>query len=151
MKTVLYWIKFILLFIWQLPQNIIALIMLPFLGKLKLLRNANYNYCFEGAKMSGGISLGSFSFVSKYSAKSNETIAHEQDGHVKQSHWLGPLYLIVIGILSISWAALYRKLGYKNYYQFFTEAWANKIAGLEAYEYYPGYYKIRFINKKEEL
>lgn len=147
MKTFIWWVKFILLFIWQLPQNIVALVMLPFLGKLKLVRKANYNYCFEGEKMSGGISLGSFCFVSEYSAKSDETVAHEQDGHVKQSHLLGPLYLLVIGILSISWAGLYRALGFKNYYVFFTESWANKLAGLEAYEYRPGYFKTRFIDK----
>jgi hypothetical protein len=151
MKTFIWWVKFILLFIWQLPQNIVALVMLPFLGKLKLVRKANYNYCFEGTNMLGGISLGSFCFVSKHSAKSNETVAHEQDGHVKQSHLLGPLYLLVIGLFSITWAGLYKRLGYKNYYIFYTESWANKLAGLEVYEYYPGYFRIRFIKNKRTI
>ena len=43
MKTFIWWVKFILLFIWQLPQNIVALEMLPFLGKLRLISCKNYN------------------------------------------------------------------------------------------------------------
>lgn len=142
MKTFIWWVKFILLFIWQLPQNIVAIVMLPFLGKLRLISRKNYNYCFEGEKMSGAISLGSFCFASKSSAKRDTTIAHEQDGHVKQSHWLGPLYLIVIGLPSVTWASIYRKLGFKNYYWLYTESWANKLAGLETYG---NYYILRFI------
>lgn len=141
MKTFLDWVKFILLFIWQLPQNIVALVMMPFLGKLRLVSYKNYNYCFEGEKMTGAISLGSFCFASKSSAKRDTTIAHEQDGHVKQSHLLGPLYLLVIGIVSITWAAVYKKLGFKNYYWIYTESWANKLAGLETYS---KYYLLRF-------
>ena len=34
MKNVLHWVKFVGLFLWQLPQNIVALLMMPFLGKL---------------------------------------------------------------------------------------------------------------------
>ena len=33
MKKIFWWIIFILLFIWQLPQNLIAVLMIPFLGK----------------------------------------------------------------------------------------------------------------------
>lgn len=149
MKKILNWVVFILLFIWQLPQNLVALVMMPFMGKLRLIRYKNYNYCFEGEKMSGGISLGSFCYVSKWSAKSEETVAHEQDGHVKQSHLLGPLYLIVIGIPSITWAWTFRLLGFKNYYAFYTETWANRWAGLKTVETWPGYFTTEFITKKE--
>ena len=37
-----WWCIFILLFIWQLPQNIIAVFMLPFLGDKKLIKYDNY-------------------------------------------------------------------------------------------------------------
>jgi hypothetical protein len=144
MKKIFNIITFILLFIWQLPQNIVALIMMPFLGKLKLISYKNYNYCFEGEKMSGGISLGNFSFVSPYSAKVPETIAHEQTGHVKQSHILGWLYLIIIGLPSILWCWSFRMLGFHNYYIFYTESWANKNAGLEVEETYPNYFTLKF-------
>ena len=92
-------------------------------------------------KMAGGISLGSFVFVSPKNATRDEVVAHEQDGHVKQSHYLGPFYLLVIGLPSITWAGTYRKLGFKNYYSFYTEAWANKLASLETYG---NYYILRF-------
>ena len=100
------------------------------LGKLTLVEYRNYAWAFRGSKMLGAISLGCFVFLSPYASKRETTIAHEQDGHVKQSHYLGPLYLSVIGLPSITWAGVYRSLGYTNYYQFYTEDWANKLAGL---------------------
>lgn len=123
-------IKDVLLQIWwvifQLPQVALALIMLPFLGKKKLIRKENYCWIYECEKMRGGISLGTFIFLSPYSAKKEATIRHEL-GHVKQSHMLGPLY-IIIGILSILWAAFH---GNRCYYDFFTESNANKLMGLK--------------------
>ena len=68
------------LIIWQLPQVLVALIMMPFLGKLRLVEYRDYCWAFEASNMSGGISLGCFIFLSKYSAKSKTTIAHEY-GH----------------------------------------------------------------------
>lgn len=127
MKKVLEVIKFIGLFLWQLPQNIVALIMLPFLGKLHLVKYDNYCFAFEGENMKGGISLGSFIFLSPYCAKQKTTVAHEF-GHVKDSHKLGFGYLFVIGIPSICWAAF--KPAKKCYYSFYTERWANENAGL---------------------
>ena len=127
MEKFIHILKFIGLFLWQLPQNIIALVMMPFLGKLNLIKYENYCFAFEGKKMSGGISLGSFIFLSPSSAKRETTIAHEFC-HVKDSHKFGWLYLFVIGILSLGWAAFKPKD--KCYYSFFTEKRANKNAGL---------------------
>ena len=118
----------ILLILWQLPQCLVGLVMLPFLGKLRLVRYENYCWIFEGEKMSGGISLGCFIFLSKYSAKKETTILHEL-GHVKQSHILGPIYLFIIGIPSILWAAYGDND--KCYYSLYTESWANKLSGLK--------------------
>lgn len=147
MKKIINVIIFIILFIWQLPQNLVALCMMPFLGKLKLISYKNYNYCFEGEKMNGGISLGSFCFLSPYSATKQTTIAHEQDGHVKQSHILGWLYLIIIGIPSITWCGNYRKWGYNNYYSFYTEHWANECANLTEVKVNENYYILKFKNE----
>ena len=125
-KNFLWWIKFIILFIWQLPQNIVALAMMPFLGKLKLIKVDNYCFAFSGKKMSGGISLGSFVFLSNYMGMVDRYVAHEY-GHVVDSHIWGPLYLFVIGIPSILNAAF----NFTDcYYDFYTEKWANKHAGL---------------------
>lgn len=113
--------------LWQLPQNIFAILMLPFLGDMKLISYEKYCWAFECSKMRGGISLGNFIFLSKNDAKRKASILHEY-GHVVQSHILGWLYLIVIGIPIISNATF----GFtKCYYDFWTEKWANKIAGVK--------------------
>lgn len=117
----------ILLILWQLPQCLVGLIMLPFLGKLRLIRHENYCWIFEGKKMSGGISLGCFIFLSKYSAKKETTILHEL-GHVKQSHILGPIYLFIIGIPSILNATFKFT---ECYYDFYPEKNANNLMGLK--------------------
>lgn len=126
MKKVLNIITFILLFIWQLPQNIIALLMMPFLGKLTLVKYDKYCFAFEGEKMLGAISLGSFIFLSPYNAKQKTSIAHEY-GHTTDSHKFGPLYLFIVGIPSIlnAWFNFT-----ECYYSWFPEKWANKNAGL---------------------
>jgi hypothetical protein len=125
-KGLFWWVKFVILFIWQLPQNLVALVMMPFLGKLKLIKVDNYCFAFSGAHMSGGISLGSFIFLSDYMGQINRYVAHEM-GHVFDSHIWGPLYLFVIGIPSI----LNAIFNFTDcYYDFYTERWANKHAGL---------------------
>ena len=118
----------ILLIIWQLPQVLVGVVMLPFLGKLRFIRYENYCWIFEGENMSGGISLGCFIFLSKYNSGRETTIRHEL-GHVKQSHILGPIYLFIIGIPSILWAAFGDND--KCYYSFYTEKGANQAMGLE--------------------
>ena len=140
-KNVLYWIIFVLLTIWQLPQFIVSLVLIPFLGEIKKIRDGHYNMCFIGEKMSGGISLGPFSFVSKNIGQKDEYVAHEFDGHTVDSKILGPLYLFVIGIPSLMNAVF----GFTRfYYDFYTEKWANKHAGLEVHKYTGGYSVLRF-------
>lgn len=115
------------LILWQLPQCLVGLFMLPFLGKLTLIEYKNYSWCFRGSNMLGGISLGCFVFIDTYSSKRETTIAHELDGHTVDSKIWGPLYLIIIGLPSI----LNAWIGFtKCYYDFYTERWANKHAGL---------------------
>ena len=87
----------------------------------------------------GGLSLGAFNFLqkgyyrnpSKYVTK---TILHTK-GHSKQSRILGPLYLLVIGLPSVIWEALRTCFKYfrkKDYYSFYTEKWADKLAGVDS-------------------
>ena len=122
--------KNFLLYIWQLPQNLVGLIVLVYC-KL-FLKNVSkekyeditYYYC---KKFSGGISLGNY--IISYS-RNALTIKHEH-GHQKQSLYLGPLYLFVIGVPSIVWAGLYgtKLFPYKEngYYEFYTERWAEQL------------------------
>lgn len=130
MNKVMFWFYFdiFIMFLWQLPQNIVALLMLPFLGKIKLIRYSLYTFAFECEKMNGGISLGNFIFLSPTLSEKETSISHEF-GHVMQSHILGWLYLFVVGIPSLLWASFFSKC--KCYYDFYTEVWANKLAGLK--------------------
>ena len=78
----------------------------------------------------GSMSLGMFLFLDD----EDETLVAHEYGHSIQSLILGPLYLFVIGIPSLCWAAFgrkYREKHNKTYYEFYTESWANKIAGLD--------------------
>ena len=117
---------FVLLFLWQLPQNLVAIIMLPFIGKLRLIKYENYCFVFEGRFMNGGISLGNFIYLSKYSSQRETSIAHEL-GHVKDSHLFGWFYLLIIGLPSIL-NAIFKFT--KCYYDWYPEKRANKNAGL---------------------
>lgn len=142
-KTVFWWIIFILLCIWQLPQFIVALAMLPFLGKRELVADRHFNFGFKCENMLGGISLGPFAYVSK---RMNEPgICHEVDGHTVQSKILGPLYLFIIGIPSAIWASSYN---YKKqcYYDFYTEKNANYFAHLGVDENC----NLYFLNKADD-
>lgn len=139
-----WWCIFMLLFIWQLPQNIIAVFMLPFLGKLELIACRNYAFCFIGEKMQGGISLGNFIYVSKSLSKYETHIAHELDGHTVDSKYFGPLYLFIIGIPSICWAGFRDTKKHPNYYEFYTERWANKHAKLKVIKRNNSYYDLEF-------
>lgn len=119
----------ILLYLWQLPQLLVALCMYPFLGKKRIVGRDRFGrVCYEAKRMVGGISLGPISYVSPWSRE--ETIAHELRGHTRDSLYLGPLYLLVIGLPSIIWAMTYNREKH-CYYDFYTERRANRFAGLE--------------------
>lgn len=49
-------------------------------------------------------------------------------GHVVQSRILGPLWLLIIGVPSLIHACLYRENKTYNYYDFYTERWANTLS-----------------------
>ena len=134
----------VLLYIWQLPQNIAGLIViLIYRPDVKLIAK-NGNCVYFSKNMPGGISLGKYSVISKsyytYNAKSDDEKAleldvtkHEALGHGTQSRYLGPLYLFVIGLPSIIWAGLYGSVipyTKNGYYVFYTEKWADKLGGV---------------------
>ena len=112
-----------ILYIWQLPQNLLGILVKIF-TKAESIEHIHY------WKYNSGLSLGKYIFVNK-NAPFN-TIFHEE-GHQKQSLYLGWLYLIIIGLPSIIWATL-KTLGlFSNvsYYWFYTEAWADKLSNIK--------------------
>jgi hypothetical protein len=120
----------ILLYIWQLPQNLLGLLLVAVL-------NPDDRYDFEGAtlcyssRMSGGISLGRYIVVDSRMADYTGKVERHELGHTMQSKILGPLYLLVIGLPSILWAAWHRKHKERSYFAFYTERWADKLGGVE--------------------
>ena len=114
----------IILYIWQLPQNILALIVKSVTRAEKGF--AGYYYW----RFKSGLSLGKYIFINE---KARVTTAKHEEGHQKQSQKLGPLYLLVIGLPSFVWACL-KTIGLfkkTSYYSFYTERWADKLAGIE--------------------
>ena len=141
-----------ILIIWQLPQlmigTLVALILwadgdiikidinsfttndlkfkggcIPWLSppSIKFKRDSYFSRTFSGCSLVFTILP---DFCSEYYYK------HEF-GHYKQSLILGPLYLFVIGIPSICLNIIsrYNKKVWENYYNFYTERWANKLGG----------------------
>lgn len=122
-----------LFYIWQLPQNIVGLICTLFYKADSIIpyKNKNIRVC---SKFPGGISLGDYVFVKRYpiNKSSRNTVKHEW-GHTRQSLYLGPLYLFIIGIPSIIWAAFYKSNPEdpNGYYRFYTEKWADKLGDVD--------------------
>ena len=116
--------KNIILFLWQLPQNLVGFLLSLFCKKAILYDKKVYLWNFEKR----GLSLGSFVFVSLSTTEFQ--VMHEY-GHNKQSYYLGWLYLIIIGLPSLFWCLIHKLKPFKkiNYYSFYTEKWANKLAG----------------------
>ena len=132
MKLIMKYIRNLILFIWQLPQHIVAIIYFGYL--VMMCKDLGVDSRYKQAivipcVMRGAITLGNYVFVG-LNSDYRETVKHEL-GHTIQSKILGPLYLIVIGIPSITYCGLRRlfpSLRKKNYYDFYTEKWANNLS-----------------------
>lgn len=120
----------ILLYLWQLPQNILGMILDKIYCKGHFIMYRTKNNTIKiilNPKFRSGISLGNYivlkgdTVLSKY---------HEL-GHCKQSIMLGWLYLIVIGIPSITHNILHSlKIAKGDYYNYWCEKWADKLGGI---------------------
>ena len=123
---------FILKYIWQFPQMLAAWIWYKIKRKHILYNMQGMFYTVHVGANKGGVTLGDKIFISKcyHGEYLSLVIAHES-GHVKQSLYLGPLYLFVIGIPSILWAWSHSWIApKKSYYWFYTESTANKLGGV---------------------
>lgn len=116
--------KKILSYFWQLPQNLLGLL-------LRVIYKGNdieYNGVIvrRSVKMRGGISLGKYIVISQWST--TKTVMHEY-GHCKQSMYLGWLYLLLVGLPSILHAT-FCKCKRHSYYDVYPEKWADKLGGV---------------------
>ena len=138
--------KDVLFFIWELPQNILGILVSLF-GKKKTVTTYtgdNVKVWFKSL-FNSGVSLGRFIILdSNYMKSANavlvRSVSHEH-GHQIQSRIFGWLYLPVVGLVSISrniwdriahkdWAWLKRQ---KWYYGSFPEKQADELGGVKRY------------------
>lgn len=131
MKDILRKVWTVLLYIWELPQNIVGLVLLLVLKgeRRHYLKGMRFYYLDT---FPGGITLGEYIVVG---TRKESTVRHEF-GHVLQSRILGPLYLLVIGLPSLVHAWINGYIGCcdrhdEGYYHFYTERWANRLTGLK--------------------
>ena len=132
MKLIMNYIRNLILFIWQLPQHLLAILYIGYL--VMMCKDLGVESRYKQAivipcVMRGAVTLGCYVFVG-LNSEYRKTVKHEL-GHTIQSKILGPLYLIVIGIPSITYCGLRRifpSLRKKNYYDFYTEKWANNLS-----------------------
>ena len=126
-------------FLWQLPQNVLGFILS--IGTEKWLcpkgtidNKEDVYVWYSDHIFNCGVSLGRYIILdTKYLNYEHDiTIKHEH-GHQKQSRILGWLYLLTIGLLSVS-GNIYDRIfhkGYKWYYNQPWEAWADKLGGVK--------------------
>ena len=129
--------KQILLFLHQLPQNLLGLLVIVFTSAFKT-KDGRY---WVTAKGGFGVSLGLFIIFGDMNGRyipEENSIKHEQ-GHQKQSLYLGWLYLIIIGLPS-ALGNIYDRIAHKSwsynkridwYYKQPWEAWADRLGNVE--------------------
>ena len=118
--------------VWQLPQNLLGLLVGCFLkGKRRLpdIPGLPSVIHFVGARnMHGGISLGNFVY---FRPPAYEILVRHEYGHCRQSRLLGPFYLPVVGLPSLLWALWWHPGRPVPYSWFYTERWADRLGGVE--------------------
>lgn len=127
--------KNILLWIWQLPQNLLGVTVLLFnkvLHGCKKVRSSDgITYYYVKHINDCGVSLGNYIFLDSNLYVTNRGIHHEW-GHQKQSLKYGWLYLIIIGLPSAIGNIYYRLVHKDNtwYYSQWWERTADELGGV---------------------
>lgn len=97
-------------------------------GRVERFRHAWVIRCHR--PLPGAVCLGPLIIVGAHDGPA--LLAHEY-GHFVQHLVLGPLYLLIIGLPSLTHAAWWQWRGRKgNYFHFYTEAWADAWGGVYA-------------------
>ena len=133
----------IILYLWQLPQHFLALIIWAILRIAVRTRRVENRSCLNLSTIliwvnisSWGLSLGKYIFIDN--RFSETTVKHEM-GHSIQSRRFGPLYLLIVGFPSIT-RNIWQRLFHKNwtrqdrvkwYYSSWPENHADKLGGVK--------------------
>lgn len=132
--------KKILLYIWQLPQNLLGLLVIAvtraepstlFVDKDQPYYRSQLDHC------SFGVCLGEYIIFGAYTACIMDW--RHESGHRLQSRTLGPLYLLVVGLPSVVrnvWDRIaHRSWGFDRrkcwYYGGYPESWADRLVGIK--------------------
>lgn len=141
--NIFYGILRFVFWIWQAPQHILAHILILICGVMRKQYLVQYpTVVFVTLKRGNfAMSLGDIILVAHTwwgSGYANERLRDHEYGHTIQSHMLGPLYLIIIGIPSFTQnviSTMLARYGYsqfkRNYYNRFPENWADKLGGVK--------------------
>lgn len=128
------WWRIILAATWELPQTLLGLILLLFTkgyGK-KPDRMKFANVYWRTPRW--GVSLGPIIILGKvfddyFSKEKQIQVSKHEHGHTIQSLMFGPIYLLIIGLPSITFNIMTRwgLLKNKDYYTRYPENWADKL------------------------
>ena len=122
-------------FFWELPQNLLGCLVWLFVRRNITEVTVEHRRLFLHVP-NFGISLGSFVFWSNSDnafIKINPDNKAHEFGHTLQSLRFGPLYLIAVGLPSISrviYGAIYyaiKREKWQGYYQGYPERWADEL------------------------
>lgn len=131
-------IKALILFIHQLPQNIIGLIVYLWnFRSVKIWKKFDITYYSAKNIGNAGVSLGHFIFIDSDIPVTESDLKHEH-GHQIQSLKLGWLYLFIVGLPSVT-GNIYHRIAHNNwtpeqkikwYYSQPVERWADNLGGV---------------------
>ena len=133
----------VILWLWQLPQNILGLLLkwlsnpvshtFNLRGKRWTEASLNYTGWMDiRDKFHSGVSLGKYIFLCDHNINGDLTSERHEYGHTIQSIYLGPLYLLVVGLPSLI-HAIWWKPEKGDYYDFFCERWADALGDVKRY------------------
>lgn len=135
-------LKKILLYVWQLPQNLLGALMFWWYRRNSKIFKGTFRdiRVLYSDRMRGGLSLGEY-VILPFSAgwlpecswlKDVDNLHRHEWGHSWQSRLLGWLYLPFVGFQSLAHAFLHGPCcGGKDYHHFWTERWADRLGGVE--------------------
>lgn len=137
-------IFYILTWIWQLPQNILGWVHYQ-LNKEQIEKTEKLKLDFSNPKVhmiSWKSDLGSVSLGNHIFCRSGDWTYQHEKGHHKQSLMLGPLYLLLIGLPSVTGYLIdvwcHKDWEYdardKWYYNLPWEKWADKLGHVERWK-----------------
>ena len=133
-----------LLFCWELPQSLLGAVLFAaakLMGRVRRVTIEHGRVFIESRGL--GVSLGWFVFwfsdESRYFDRDPLMKRHEY-GHTFQSRWLGPLYLLLVGVPSVArvlYGVAHREITgrrWRGYVDGYTESWADRLGGITAEE-----------------